>query len=72
MLEGRVADPLGFAREVLDRFRNPFLEHKLSDIALHHAAKVQVRLVPTKEEYRAKFGKEPPRLSEVLGMPQPG
>jgi tagaturonate reductase len=72
VLEGRVDDPAGFAREVLDRFRNPFLEHKLSNIALHHAAKVEVRLVPTAREYREKFGKEPPLLSEVLSMPQPG
>jgi tagaturonate reductase len=72
VLEGRVADPAGFARQVLDRFRNPFLEHKLSNIAVHHAAKVEVRLVPTVAEYRAKFGKEPPLLIEVLQMPQPG
>ena len=25
-----------FARQTLDRFRNPFLDHKLADIALHH------------------------------------
>lgn len=71
VLEGRVEGPKAFAAEVLDRFRNPFLEHKLADIALHHAAKVQVRLVPTRDEYRAKFGKEPPLLSEVLAMPAP-
>jgi tagaturonate reductase len=72
VLKGRVEDPAGFAAQVLDRFRNPFLEHKLSDIALHHAAKVQVRLVPTRDEYRSMFGREPARLNEVLGMPQPG
>src|SRR5262245_58804396 len=72
VLAGRVDDPAGFARPGLGRFRNPFLEHKLADIALHHAAKVQVRLVPTREEYKAKFGKEPALLSEVLSMPQPG
>lgn len=71
VLEGRVDDPVGFAREVLDRFRNPFIEHKLADIAVHHAAKVQVRLVPTVEEYRQKFGKAPPLLTEVLAMPAP-
>jgi tagaturonate reductase len=71
VLVGRVEDPAGFARQVLDRFRNPFLEHKLSNIAIHHAAKVEVRLVPTVAEYRAKFGKEPQLLSEVLRMPPP-
>jgi tagaturonate reductase len=70
-LEGRVDQPVAFAREVLDRFRNPFVDHKLADIAAHHKTKVQVRLVPTREEYVAKFGKEPPLLSEVLAMPAP-
>ncbi|MBY0232601.1 MAG: altronate dehydrogenase [Gemmataceae bacterium] len=71
VLQGRVDDPAGFAREVLDRFRNPFIDHKLADIAVHHAAKVEVRLAPTLAEYRAKFGKEPSRLAEVLAMPGP-
>jgi tagaturonate reductase len=71
VLTGRVDDPAGFAREVLDRFRNPFIEHKLADIALHHATKVAVRLVPTREEYQAKFGKVPQLLNEVLNMPTP-
>jgi tagaturonate reductase len=71
VLEGRVDQPEVFARQVLDRFRNPFIEHKLADIALHHATKVQVRLAPTRDEYRAKFGREPALLSEVLAMPAP-
>lgn len=67
VLEGRVDDPAGFGRTTLDRFRNPFLEHKLSAIALNHEAKVKVRLQPTREEYRAKFGKEPALLAGLLG-----
>jgi tagaturonate reductase len=66
-LEGRVEDPTKFARQTLERFRNPFLEHKLADIALHHEQKVQIRLVPTSQEYQEKFGKKPVLLSEVLG-----
>ena len=65
-LEGRVDDAKGFARQTLERFRNPFLEHKLSDIALHHEAKVKVRLLPTQAEFREKFGRNPPLLDEVL------
>jgi tagaturonate reductase len=68
VLEGRVDSPAVFAREVLERFRNPFVEHKLADIAAHHADKVQVRLVPTRDEYRAKFGRNPPLLDEVLAQ----
>ncbi|HEY7315161.1 MAG TPA: tagaturonate reductase [Gemmataceae bacterium] len=71
VLEGRVEGPTEFARQVLDRFRNPFFEHQLASIATHHAAKVQVRLMPTREEFRAKFGRTPPLLQEVLNMPQP-
>ena len=67
VLEGRVEDPVSFARTTLDRFRNPFLEHKLSSIALNHESKVKVRLLPTYEEYRSKFGKEPALLSRLIG-----
>jgi len=65
-LAGRVNEGETFAAQTLDRFRNPFLDHKFSDIGLHHANKVQIRLVPTKAEYESKFGKEPPLLTEVL------
>lgn len=71
VLEGRVENPVEFARQVLDRFRNPFFEHQLASIAAHHSAKVPVRLVPTFEEFQAKFGRTPPLLQEVLNMPQP-
>jgi tagaturonate reductase len=65
-LEGRVDGPAAFAHQVLERFRNPFLEHKLSDIAIYHEAKVTIRLVPSREEFIAKFGSEPKLLTEVL------
>lgn len=66
VLEGRVEDPAAFGRTTLDRFRNPFLEHKLSAIALNHEAKMKVRLLPTYEEYRTKFGREPELLSALM------
>ncbi len=66
VLEGRVADAAGFARTTLDRFRNPFLEHRLESIALNHEAKMQVRLLPTCRDYREKFGREPALLSALL------
>ena len=66
VLEGRVDDPTGFARATLDRFRNPFLEHKLSSIALNHEAKFKVRLLPTYQDYKAKFGPEPRILKELV------
>ena len=65
-LEGRVDRGEWFAEQTLDRFRIPFLDHKFSDIALHHESKIKVRLVPTREEFKARFGKAPPMLSEVI------
>jgi tagaturonate reductase len=61
-----------FADQTWDRFRNPFLNHRLADIAAHHLDKVKLRLVPTIEEYQKLFGKPPRRLAEAvaLGAPQ--
>ena len=55
-----------FADQTFDRLRNPFLQHKLSDISLNHVDKIRVRLQPTHDEYVKLFGKTPPRLAEVL------
>lgn len=65
-LEGRVDDPLRFAEQTIERFKNPFLDHKFADIALHHESKMRVRLLPTRDEFAAKFGKQPPLLNEVI------
>jgi tagaturonate reductase len=65
-LEGRVDQGKWFAEQTLDRFKNPFLDHKFSDIALHHENKIKVRLVPTRDEYAAKVGQPPPLLSAVI------
>jgi len=65
VLEGRCDDPASLARAVLDRLRNPLLEHRLSSIALNHDAKIAVRLRPTLVEYRERFGKAPPLLSTI-------
>jgi tagaturonate reductase len=71
VLSGRVEAPEEFARQTLERFRNPFVDHKLADIAVHHTTKVQVRLVPTRDEFQARFGRTPPLLSEVLALGPP-
>ncbi len=63
----RLDDVADFADQTFDRFRNPHLSHKLSDIALNHADKVKVRLQPTREEYEKLFGKPPKRLVEAMG-----
>lgn len=40
-----------FADEVLDRFRNPFIVHNLSSIALNSISKFKVRVLPSLLEY---------------------
>jgi len=65
-LEGRADRPDEFARQCLERFANPFLEHRLADIALAHDTKLRTRLVPTWHEFRARFGRAPELLGEVL------
>tara|TARA_R110002049_G_scaffold4179_6_gene29822 strand:- start:3382 stop:4848 length:1467 start_codon:yes stop_codon:yes gene_type:complete len=52
-----------FAEAVLDRFRNPFIKHKLADIALNSISKFKVRVLPSLLEYEAKNGKLPTNLT---------
>jgi tagaturonate reductase len=65
-LEGRVEAPEEFARQTIERFQNPFLEHRFTDIAVYHDAKVNIRLVPTRMEFVQKFGRTPPLLDEAI------
>lgn len=62
----RVDDVAEFADQTFDRLRNPFMRHKLADIALNHAAKANVRLKPTHDEYFKLFKTAPKRLTEAL------
>lgn len=52
-----------FAEDILDRFRNPFIKHKLADIALNSVSKFKVRVLPSLLEYEAKNGKLPTHLT---------
>jgi tagaturonate reductase len=62
----RVEDGALFADQVFERFANPFLAHRLADIAKNHEAKVNVRLRPTVADYRRLYGQAPRRLAEVV------
>lgn len=55
-----------FARQTLERFRNPFLAHKIADILKNHEMKVQIRLAPSRDDFRRRFSREPQLLNEVL------
>jgi tagaturonate reductase len=64
-LGDRIVDGAAFVRIVLERFRNPYQDHRLRDIAAGHAEKVAVRLLPTYHDHVARFGR-PPRLLGAL------
>ncbi len=52
-----------FARDVLDRFGNPYVEHALIDIALHGTTKMRVRVVPSIVAFEARTGRVPDSLA---------
>ena len=45
----------GYAEEVFDRFRNPFIVHKLESIALNSISKFKVRVLPSLLSYFEKY-----------------
>ncbi len=48
-----------FAKDVLDRFSNPFLAHRLLDISMQYTSKMKMRIVPTFTRYHEKFASIP-------------
>lgn len=56
-MDFKVADRFG--RAVLDRFRNPFINHKLIDITVQYTTKMKMRNVPLLVNYYKIFGKAP-------------
>lgn len=55
-----------FAHEVIDRFRNPYVHHLLSSIALNSVSKFKTRDLPSLLQYQEKTGQLPRRL--CLGL----
>ena len=58
-----VPDGEAFARDVLDRFANPFLRHALADITLQQTAKMRVRVVPSIVRGTERSGRVPRSLA---------
>ncbi len=52
-----------FADDVLDRFRNPFINHQLISITLQYTSKMNMRNGLTFRRYYDKFGHVPERMS---------
>lgn len=55
-----------YAASVISRFRNPFIKHRLSDIALNSMAKFKARLLPQLLTYHEANGCPPPLMSLSL------
>lgn len=53
------ADARHYAEDVLERFRNPYLQHRLESIALNSFSKWRARVLPTVRDYCARY-EEPP------------
>lgn len=54
---------LNYANDVLDRFKNPFVAHKLSDISLNSISKIKSRLLPIFHDYHTLNGKPPEKIT---------
>lgn len=65
-VDDRIAGGSAFVESTLERFANPYLQHRLADIALHHETKVATRLLPTYHEAIDTTGEPPPLLHEVV------
>jgi tagaturonate reductase len=52
----------GFAKDVLERFNNPFIDHKWFDIALNSTSKFETRVMPSLMTYIKRKGSLPKRL----------
>lgn len=57
---------ISFANSVLERFKNPFIRHELSSIALNSISKFKVRVLPSLLEYYQRRGQLPQGLTESL------
>ena len=53
---------ISYADSVMERFKNPYIKHYLSSIALNSVSKFKVRVLPSILEYKKKFGKYPEAL----------
>lgn len=51
-----------FAKDVLDRFRNPYIKHYLLSILLNSTSKFKSRVLPSLVQYQEKEGKLPEKI----------
>lgn len=56
-------DAVDFAKSVIDRFSNPFLEHKWQAITLNFTSKMQMRNMPLIRKYYSQKNEVPPLMA---------
>ncbi len=52
-----------FAEDVIKRFNNPYLDHRLLSISLNSISKWSARVLPSFDDYYSKYGKIPENLT---------
>jgi tagaturonate reductase len=57
---------ISYAKDVMDRFANPFIKHYLTSIALNAMSKYKTRNLPTLIEYTDKYGVPPKKIAFSL------
>jgi len=57
---------IAFANEVIDRFSNPYLQHRWLSISVQYSSKMKMRALPLLNRYHQKFNHIPPRMREGL------
>ena len=53
-----------FGRKVLDRFRNPYLEHQWLSITMQYSSKLSMRVLPVLQAYYQRFQKTPELIAK--------
>ena len=54
-----IEDAKDFAAKVLDRFRNPHIDHQWLSITMQYSSKMKLRNIPVIEKYLERFGVAP-------------
>lgn len=52
-----------FAGQVLDRYKNPFIEHQWLSISLQYSSKMKMRNIPVLQQYYQKAGSTPQHMA---------
>ena len=59
-------DKLSFAKDVIDRFSNPTIEHKWTSIAVQYPMKLTIRVLPLLKLYAQNTGVSPTKMVECI------